>query len=181
MTSDIADWIDEAFDDLEIDFTDFGGWLKKVALKLGGVIKNIFVSTLNSMITKINAFISPFRALIVAFGKVTGQNWSMENIKIPYVSLAVGTPYIESEGLYHLHEGEMVTPKRYNPNANGYDSGSDNKQIIDLLISLNSSMLQYAERPVEINMNGKLVAEGIYDNMQEIDKNRNKSSVMVRS
>ena len=181
LTTEISKWVKDSFRSLKFDVKDFNSWLERVGLTLGNVIKNIFVSTLNSMITKINRVISPFRALIVTFGKVTGQNWSMENIKIPYVSLAVGTPYIESEGLYHLHEGEMVTPKRYNPNANGYDSGSDNRQIIDLLISLNSSMLQYAERPVEINMNGKLVAEGIYDNMQEIDKNRNKSSVMVRS
>ena len=95
--------------------------------------------------------------------------------------LATGTNDIEYEGLYHLHEGEAVVPKKYNPATGGYDNGADNKQIIDLLISLNASMLEYADRPVNINIDGKQVAEVTYDPLQEIDKNRNVSQVMTRS
>ncbi len=98
-----------------------------------------------------------------------------------FLPLATGTNEIQTEGVYHLHEGEAVVPKKYNPATGGYNNGSDNRQIIDLLISLNSSMLEYANRPINIDMNGRKVAEGIYDDMQQLDKNRNKSTVMTRS
>ena len=75
----------------------------------------------------------------------------------------------------------MVVPKRYNPNTDGYDGGSDNQRIIDLLIALNSSMLEYADRPINISMNGRQVAEATYDSLQEIDKSKNHSNVVVRS
>ena len=112
-------------------------------------------------------------------GKVTGRNLSFRDVRIPY--LETGTPNIETEGLYHLHEGEMVVPRKYNPNTDGYDSGRDNRQIIDLLISLNANMLEYAERPININMSGKKVAEATYDDLQQISRNKNISNVVVRS
>lgn len=159
-----------------------GNALKAFFTTLGKAIYTVFAGIVNLLIDAINIILFPLRGLIVALGKVSGKNWSLSTVKIPKIPmLETGTPYIESEGLYHLHEGEMVTPKRYNPNANGYDNGNDNKQIIDLLVSLNASMLSYAERPIEVNMDGKRVAEGIYNDMREIDKNKNKSSVMVRS
>ncbi len=173
--------IDEFFDDNQQKITSFNSWLEKVGLGLGKVITRFFVGTMNFMIDKVNQVLMPFRGIIVAFGKVTGKDWDFGNIKLPYVSLAVGTPNIETEGLYHLHEGEMVVPKQYNPNTDGYNSGADNRQIIDLLISLNSSMLEYAERPIEIKMDSKKVAEGTYDSLQEIDKNRNQSTTVIRS
>ena len=55
------------------------------------------------------------------------------------------------------------------------------EQIIDLLVSLNSSMIQYAERPININMGSKKVAEAIYDDTQEITRNKNYSSAVTRS
>lgn len=181
IIDDISKKIDDFFSGSREDVTDFGKWLEKVGIGFGDIIKSIFVSTINSLIKKLNTFLTPFRAIIVAFGKVTGQDWNLDNIKLPYVSLSVGTPNIETEGLYHLHEGEMVVPKRYNPNTDGYDNSMDNKQIIDLLISLNSSMLEYADRPIEINMNGRKVAEATYDDLQQIDRNRNNSTAVVRS
>ena len=95
--------------------------------------------------------------------------------------LATGTNEIEYEGLYHLHEGEAVVPKRYNPSVGGYDSGADNKQIIDLLVELNSNMLELANRPTELNINGRRFAEATYDDIQQIGRNRNQSTTMVRS
>ena len=110
-------------------------------------------------------------------GTKIGVGW--KPFKIP--GLATGTNQIENEGLYHLHEGEAVVPKKYNPTTGGYDNGADNKQIIDLLVSLNSSMIEYAERPININMSSKRVAEAIYDDTQQISRNKNTSSVVVRS
>lgn len=54
-------------------------------------IANIIIGILNTLGQALNAIISPVRALIVAYGKVTGENWTMENIKIPKIKyLATG-------------------------------------------------------------------------------------------
>lgn len=149
---------------------------------VGKGIANAFIRPLNVAIGGINTILTPLRAMIVALGKVTGKNWTMNNIKIPKIpTLEVGTNEIKAEGLYHLHEGEAVVPKKYNPATDGYNDGADNRQIIDLLIDLNSSMIQYAERPININMDSKKVAEATYDNIQMIHNNKNVSGVMTRS
>lgn len=54
-------------------------------------IANMIIGILNALGSALNAVISPVRALIVAYGKVTGENWTMENIKIPKINyLATG-------------------------------------------------------------------------------------------
>lgn len=57
------------------------GGLEKVFKSIG----NIFINVLNFIIDSFNNFISPIRELIVAVGKVTGQNWTMDNVRIPNV------------------------------------------------------------------------------------------------
>ena len=149
---------------------------------VGRGIANAFIRPLNVAISGVNLILTPLRSLIAALGRVTGKNWTMSNIRIPTIpTLEVGTNEIKAEGLYHLHEGEAVVPKKYNPATDGYNDGSDNKQIIDLLIDLNASMIQYAERPININMDSKKVAEATYDNIQTIHNNKNVSNVMTRS
>ena len=54
----------------------------KTAIKSIG---NLFIDTLNTIISALNTVISPVRALIVEFGKITGKNWTMDNIKIPKI------------------------------------------------------------------------------------------------
>lgn len=179
-----------------IDFvkTQLGNFVKSVASILNGIkdvgksvgkgFANGFISAINFFIDGLNTLIKPIKAVLQALSDVTGigKGINFKGAKIPKIpKLATGTPNIETEGLYHLHEGEMVVPKRYNPNTDGYDSGKDNRQIIDLLISLNASMLEYANRPININMNSRKVAEGIYDDTQQLDRTRNKSTAVVRS
>ena len=48
-------------------------------------IGNIIISVLNTVINGFNAFILPIRSLIVAAGKITGKNWTMDTIKIPRI------------------------------------------------------------------------------------------------
>lgn len=119
-------------------------------------------------------------AIIGTINKAPGIHiGKMHKIHIP--RLATGTNEIETEGVYHLHEGEAVVPKKYNPATGGYDNGADNKQIIDLLVNLNSNMLALSEREMAVYMDGKKVAEGIYDDVEYIGKNKNVSHVMKRS
>ena len=54
----------------------------KTAIKSIG---NLFIDTLNTIISALNTVISPVSALIVEFGKITGKNWTMDNIKIPKI------------------------------------------------------------------------------------------------
>ena len=157
--------------------------INKLGDRFGGAFGNglkcALKGAINAIIDMINKLTAGSRGLVSILGAFTGHSVSLDQYKIP--RLATGTPNIESEGLYHLHEGEMVVPKRYNPNTDGYNNGADNKQIIDLLVSLNASMLEYAERPINISMNGRQVAEASYNDFQEVGRNRNQSTAVTRS
>lgn len=169
LGNDIRDKLKESIEKLG---NNIGGWL-------GDGITYYLKEAFNLLIAKINNKLSSLSTPLNLIGKATGKDVNTSNFQIPYLS--TGTPNIESEGLYHLHEGEMVVPKRYNPNTDGYNNGADNKQIIDLLVSLNASMLEYAERPININMNGRQVAEASYNDFQEVGRNRNQSTAVTRS
>lgn len=153
---------------------------KTLGQKLGNALVWGLKYPLNNAIRMINMTLNPIGTVLGALYKFAGKNPpSISSFKIPY--LATGTNEIMSEGLYHLHEGEAVVPKKYNPAVDGYNGGADNRQIIDLLIDLNASMIQYAERPININMNSRKVAEATYDDIQMIHNNKNVSNVMTRS
>ena len=145
---------------------------------LGKKIANALKTALESGLSTIENVFNPIGSRFKDIKNIVNGTASFFGFAPP---LATGTNEIEYEGLYHLHEGEAVVPKRYNPATGGYDSSADNRQIIDLLVSLNSSMLEYADRPININMSGRKVAEATYDSLQQIDRNRNNSTTMVRS
>lgn len=153
---------------------------RSLGQKIGDAFVWALKLPLNRAIAMINRFINPMGTALNAIYKLAGRKAPfIASLRIPY--LATGTNEIISEGLYHLHEGEAVVPKKYNPATDGYNGGADNRQIIDLLIDLNASMTQYAERPININMDSKKVAEATYDNIQMIHNNKNVSGVMTRS
>lgn len=150
---------------------------------LGQGIAHAFVSALksvlNNLIWSMNRMLNPVGTMIDAMYKATGKKSGIKLDWIPY--LATGTNNIESEGIYHLHEGEAVVPKKYNPATGGYNDGNDNREIINLLVALNSTMLEYAERPIRLDINGRKVAEGIYDDIQSVGRNKNTSTAITRS
>lgn len=158
--------------------------LIKIGNKAGETIGNAFKSVINGVLGAIEKMLNtPIRAinkLVTEINKIPGVHMGKLGT-FSFPRLATGTNEIEAEGLYHLHEGEAVVPKKYNPVTGGYDNGADNKQIIDLLISLNSSLLEYADRPIDVNIDGRKVAEATYNPLQQIDKNRNASQIMTRS
>ena len=64
---------------------------------------------------------------------------SISEIKIP--KLATGTNEIEYEGIYHLHPGEAVVPKKYNPAlGNGYTNSNEMNNKLDTLIDIMNNM-----------------------------------------
>ena len=70
--------IKQIFDGIvKIASGDLKGGLELVFKGIG----NIFIGVLNFMINAINMFLAPLRSLIVTAGKITGNNWTMEDIK----------------------------------------------------------------------------------------------------
>lgn len=59
------------------------GDLQGGILTISKGIANHFIGALNKIIDAVNAFFTPFRAIIVAGGKILGKNWTMDNIQIP--------------------------------------------------------------------------------------------------
>lgn len=91
------------------------------------LINTVVVTGINSLIKKVN--------------KIPLVNFSlMSDVSIPRFvpKLATGTNEIPQEGIYHLHEGEAVVPKKYNPAVGGGYDGNDKavEETNDLLRSL---------------------------------------------
>ena len=160
---------------------EFETVMKALGTEGGKAFANALIWGINRLINSVNLMINPLQAIINSIASISGKTApTIGGMRfIPY--LETGTNYIEEEGIYHLHEGEEVVPKRYNPSADGYDSRADNKAIISLLIDLNSNIQSVAERPTVINMDSRRVAEAIYDDTQTITNNRNMSNVVMRS
>lgn len=156
----------------------------KIATSVGNIISGAFKSVVNGILNAIENILNfPIKAintLINVINKVPGIELTrLKTFNLP--RLATGTNEIPQEGIYHLHEGEAVVPKKYNPATGGYNDGSDNRQIIDLLVSLNANMLAFSEKTMTINIDGNEVARATYDPLQQVAKNKNASNVITRS
>lgn len=112
---------------------------KNVGTTIGDAISSSFKNVVNTVINfvanLINKFIKAINKAIGVINKIPGvEIKKLEEITIP--KLATGTNMIEYEGLYHLHKGEAVVPKKYNPALNK-DTGSEEvAQRLDTLISI---------------------------------------------
>lgn len=144
-------------------------------------VTNLVNFVIRAMEHLVNISVVPAaNAIIDVVNKAPGINIKKAS-KVHIPRLATGTNEIPKEGIYHLHEGEAVVPKKYNPATGGYDNGADNQQIIELLVSLNANMLALSEREMAVYMDGRKVAEGIYNDIQTVTKNKNVSNNVVRS
>lgn len=94
---------------IQIAKGDLAGGLKTI---FAGIV-NVIVGALNVMINALNILISPARALIIAFGKVTGKNWTMSNIKIPSI------PKVR------LEKGAIVNNPRRGVDVNVGENGAE--------------------------------------------------------
>lgn len=105
---------------------------------------NSVIGFLNSMINKLNGYLTitihpDVAKVLKAVGvKVDSGKYSL--FKIPNIpKLETGTNEIPYEGIYHLHQGEAVVPKKYNP---ALSNGTDEElgQKLDTLINVMSNM-----------------------------------------
>ena len=105
---------------------------------------NGVIEIINDMIRSINNKLkisigSSLASVLKALGvKVNGGTYQLFSIPtIP--KLETGTNEILYEGLYHLHPGEAVVPKKYNP-ALGNGTDEELGQKMDTLITIMSNM-----------------------------------------
>lgn len=121
------------------------------------MINTLVIGGINSMIKGINKIIP-------------GDSWDISLIEKVTIDrfvpkLATGTNEIEYEGLYHLHQGEAVVPKKYNP---AIGNGGGNEEMLakfDKLISL----IENQEQTTIVNVGNKT----LYKEQQSYNKMQN--------
>lgn len=97
------------------------------------LINSAIIKPLNKLINKLNknAISEKLGWKINSMGTVSIDRFAPR--------LATGTNKIEYEGLYHLHPGESVVPKKYNP-AIGGGTNEETNEKLDTLIDIMNNM-----------------------------------------
>jgi hypothetical protein len=113
------------------------------------LINTAIIKPINSLINKINnnAIAEKLGWQLDTVGKVSIERFAP--------ALATGTNEIPYEGLYHLHPGEAVVPKKYNP-ALGGGSNEETNARLDTLITLMNNM----NTTTVVNIGNRKVYEG---------------------
>ena len=98
----------------------------------------------NGIISAINGLSSGLRKIGNKLFNLIGVDVQFNPISKVYLDrfapkLSTGTNNIPYEGIYHLHPGEAVVPKKYNP-ALGNGGSEETTQKLDTLISLMENM-----------------------------------------
>jgi phage-related protein len=124
-----------------------------------------FESFLNNMVKGINNLSNGFRKIGNKVFDIIGVDIKFDpisNVSLP--RLETGTNEIPYEGIYHLHPGEAVVPKKYNP-ALGNGGSEEMNAKMDTLIELMSNM----NFTNVVNIGNKKVYEGqqAYNKMQQ--------------
>ncbi len=106
---------------------------------LNGVL-NWIEKAINRIIRGINNLIDKFAGGLSDFFEWLGFEVELKHIgEISLPKLETGTNEIPYEGLYHLHPGEAVVPKRYNP-ALGNGGSDEMSDKLDTLIEIMDNM-----------------------------------------
>lgn len=124
---------------LKTTFSDIG---TTVGNAIGGKFSSVINSITGFAGKIINGFIRNINKVIKVINDIPGVKLkTIGEVNIP--KLATGTNQIEVEGLYHLHQGEAVVPKKYNPAINNRMYSENNEKMLrkmdDLLELLNNA------------------------------------------
>lgn len=163
LLKDIASFIKHVLvGDWKSAFEDIG----KFATDLWEGIKTGFKNLINGIIEKFESFINKIiHAINWIINKYNGSlgdffDWLGFEAKITPISdvsiprLATGTNEVPYEGLFHLHQGEAVVPKKYNPAVGGGYTGELDEKI-DKLITIVENM----ETTTTVNVGNKTLYE----------------------
>lgn len=163
LLKDIASFIKHVLvGDWKSAFEDIG----KFATDLWEGIKTGFKNLINGVIEKFESFINKIiHAINWIINKYNGSlgdffDWLGFEAKITPISdvsiprLATGTNEVPYEGLFHLHQGEAVVPKKYNPAVGGGYTGELDEKI-DKLITIVENM----DTTTTVNVGNKTLYE----------------------
>ena len=133
--------------DVEGAFESIKGTIKSVTEKGQDLWKSMINGILgfvekfvNKVIGSINKIIRAYNGSLGDFFEWLGFEATIKEIaEISIPKLATGTNEIPQEGIYHLHPGEAVVPKKYNP-ALGNGGSEETNQKLDTLIYLMENM-----------------------------------------
>ena len=153
------------FDELKNNFGSVSGWANDAKNK----IINVFSKPIPVQLTGDTSLLNT--SLKTVFGKF-GNVFNALGIKLP--SYDVGTDYVPKDQIAMVHEGERIIPKKYN---NSQYMGND--ETNSLLIELNKNVLELANKPTTLNVNGKELAKATYSDFQE-ENSRRGSNMSVR-
>lgn len=157
--SGIADWVYKTvikpvvnkFDNMKKSISDIFNNIKTTITNIWnsiwsgmkGIINNILggVQTfINSIVKGINGLSSGLRTIGNKVFEIIGVDVKFNPIsEVSIPKLETGTNEIETEGIYHLHPGEAVVPKQYNP-ALGGGTNQETNERLDRLISIINDM-----------------------------------------
>jgi len=130
-------------------FTNIKNKLQNVFSGIGTTVGNAIGGKFSTVVNKVIGFAEKtINGFIRAINKAIGLINDIPGVKIKKINeinipkLATGTNNIETEGLYHLHQGEAVVPKKYNPAINNKAYSENNEKMLrkmdDLLNLLNN-------------------------------------------
>ena len=133
--------------DIKGAFETIGDTIKKVTDKgkdlwktMINAIINFVEKFVNKIIRAINKIVKVYNGSLGKFFEWLGVNITLHEIsEISIPRLETGTNEIPQEGIYHLHPGEAVVPKKYNP-ALGNGGSEETNQKLDTLIYLMENM-----------------------------------------
>lgn len=108
-------------------------------IAINGIIA-VIEGLINGIISGINGLSSGLRKIGNKLFDIIGIDVTFNPIsKIRIPRLETGTNEIPYEGIYHLHPGEAVVPKKYNP-ALGNGGSDETNQKLDTLIAIMNNM-----------------------------------------
>lgn len=159
----IATWIyDKMISPLVEKFNNLKEKITEIWDNIWGGIKGVINSILGGVETFINNIIGGINKVIRKvenledFFEWLGFEVDIKEIaEVSIPKLATGTNEIPYEGLYHLHPGEAVVPKKYNP-ALGGGSNEETNARLDTLIALMNNM----STTTVVNIGNRKVYEG---------------------
>lgn len=123
-------------------------------------VLNVMIGGINTVIKALNKIKIKVPDWVPEFG---GKQWGFNISEIP--KLATGTNEIISEGIYHLHQGEAVVPKKYNPAVNDQAYADVNKDVaakLDRLINI----VENFETTNVVNVDGTPLYQGTVSYIQ---------------
>lgn len=93
-----------------------------------------------------------------AFGEISATDL-LSKYNIP--GYAVGTPYVPTDGLAYLHQGEAVIPAAYNPFNGGATGSGDTSRLEALVQGLTDEVVRLRAQVDEGNKHAKRTANGV--------------------